>query len=333
MWFEKLFGFPETSYPETKAQFVVEGNRLRSLANGASFSIGEFSTPSLAELRARGRKLAARGNLRCTHEPIGDVLNLHARPDNHGALFQVASQFNCLEFAAPSVVPEDGVSRYAHDPTQGPACSLAAAAATVYRNYFVPVGPSEGQTRENQIDNLAGVAKELGPPGRFWQVRNGYTTATADQLQALAEELTLHDRDELLCALRIGLQRQVGVTFARRYEPPAVPVEPIVSQAFCSAISCGYTSVALALWEPLASLVLDATYEATLWAAAIDAAEGTGSGKVWLTFIGGGVFRNKDEWIATAIRRALNRLSDFDLDLRIAHYREIDLGMRAAIDS
>jgi hypothetical protein len=305
VWFDKLFGFPEGSYSETKAQFVVEENRLRSLANGASYSIGEFSRPSLAELRARGRTLAARGKLRCTHVPIGDVLNLHALPDNQGALFQVASQFNCLEFAAPSVVPEDGVSRYAHDPTQGPACSLAAAAATVYRNYFVPVGASEGQTRDNQIDNLAGVA----------------------------EELTRHDRDELLCALRIGLQRQVGVTFARRYEPPAVPVEPLVSQAFCSAISCGYTSIALDLWEPLATLVLDATYEATLWAAAIDSALGTGSGKVWLTFIGGGVFRNKNEWIASAIHRALSRLSDFDLDVRIAHYRQINQGMRAAIDS
>ena len=331
MWFENLFGFRETSYSETKARFVVEGNRLRSLANGASFAIGEFSTPSLAELRARGQALAEPGRLRCTHESIGDVLELHARPENQGALFQVASQFNCLEFAAPDVLPEDGVSRYAHDRTQGPACSLAAAAATVYRNYFATVNDGEGQTRENQIDNLAGVAEALGTPGRFWQVKNGYTQATPEQLQALAEELPLHDREELLGALRIGLQRQVGVTFARRFEPPAGAEEPLVSQAFCSAISCNYSNVPLELWEPLATLVLDACYEATLWAAVIDAAEGRGSGKVWLTFIGGGVFGNKDSWIAGAIRRALTRLGNIDLDLRIAHYRTIDPRMRAAI--
>jgi len=37
------------------------------------------------------------------------------------APFQVASQFNLLEMTGPSVTPEHGVARYAHDPTQGPA--------------------------------------------------------------------------------------------------------------------------------------------------------------------------------------------------------------------
>jgi hypothetical protein len=34
--------------------------------------------------------------------------------------------------------PEDGVTVYAADPTQGPACALACAAGSVYRNYFCP---------------------------------------------------------------------------------------------------------------------------------------------------------------------------------------------------
>ena len=34
--------------------------------------------------------------------------------------------------------PEDGVTLYAADPTQGPACALACAAGSVYRNYFCP---------------------------------------------------------------------------------------------------------------------------------------------------------------------------------------------------
>jgi hypothetical protein len=34
--------------------------------------------------------------------------------------------------------PEDGVTMYAADPTQGPACALACAAGSVYRNYFCP---------------------------------------------------------------------------------------------------------------------------------------------------------------------------------------------------
>jgi hypothetical protein len=35
-------------------------------------------------------------------------------------------------------VPEHGVTVYAGDPTQGPACALACAAGSVYRNYFCP---------------------------------------------------------------------------------------------------------------------------------------------------------------------------------------------------
>ena len=38
------------------------------------------------------------------------------------------------------MTPEDGVTRYKDDPTQGPACAIAAGAATIYRNYFVPIG-------------------------------------------------------------------------------------------------------------------------------------------------------------------------------------------------
>ena len=38
-------------------------------------------------------------------------------------MFQAASQFNCLEFAGPEELPEDGVTQYDDDPTQGPACA------------------------------------------------------------------------------------------------------------------------------------------------------------------------------------------------------------------
>jgi hypothetical protein len=49
---------------------------------------------------------------------------MHRLPENAGALFQVASQFNLLEMVSPSVTPEDGVTRYQDDHTQGPACAI-----------------------------------------------------------------------------------------------------------------------------------------------------------------------------------------------------------------
>ena len=61
-------------------------------------------------------------------------------PENVGALFQVTSQFNLLEMVGPTIAPEHGVTRY----------KIAASAATIYRNYFVPVDGSD-QTTERQL--------------------------------------------------------------------------------------------------------------------------------------------------------------------------------------
>jgi len=332
IWFEELFGFRESSYEETKRHFIVEGQRLRSLANGRSFAIGEFATPSLADLRTQGHAVARRGTIQVTHEVIGDVLELHALPENRGALFQVASGLNCLEFPSPSTTPEHGVSGYAHDPTQGPACSLAAAAAAIYRNYFVQLNDTEGQTRDNQIDNLEDLAAAVGRPDEFWSVRNGYTFSTSAQLAALRDKLKKHDRERLRAEVRIGLQYDVGVTFIDRFTQPEPGREPIVSHALCSAVSCAYTPLSNSEWEPLARLVLDASYEATLWAAAVNATRPSGSHSVWLTLLGGGAFGNDPMWIAAAIGRALRELAEVDLDVHIAHYRKRDPELESMID-
>ena len=81
------------------------------------------------------------------HDLAGDARELHARPEFAAASFQVASQFKLLEIVGPGITPEDGVTRYSGDRTQGPACASAAGARTIYRNYFVPVGGCLGQTR------------------------------------------------------------------------------------------------------------------------------------------------------------------------------------------
>lgn len=81
---------------------------------------------------------------------------------------------------------------------------------------------------------------------------------------------------------------------------------------YCSAMSCGYSGVDNKLWEPLATLVLEASYEATLLAALCSHINKTTADKaqqkphkVFLTFLGGGVFRNEATWIAHSIGRAL----------------------------
>ena len=42
-WFERLTGFRETDYDDTRAKLRVEGTRLRSLVNGKDYGIGELN--------------------------------------------------------------------------------------------------------------------------------------------------------------------------------------------------------------------------------------------------------------------------------------------------
>jgi hypothetical protein len=161
-WFERLTGFSETNYPETRAKLTVEGSQLRSRINGKSYGIGELELVSLQALRERVNSTGGPlGRLKVS-VVTGDVWQMHQAPGNAGALFQVASQFNLLEMTGPRVTPEDGVTRYKDDPTQGPACAIAAGAATIYRNYFAPVGGGFGQTRDRQFDGLADLGEALG---------------------------------------------------------------------------------------------------------------------------------------------------------------------------
>jgi hypothetical protein len=148
-WFEELFGFSERSYNETKKNLEVVGATLRSRINQRSYAIGELTTPSLRELRDEAATAldGLRGGLKVSNIS-GDVRDMHRNPAHHDALFQVASQFNLLEMVGPDITPEEGVTRYVNDRTQGPACAIAAGAATVYRNYFVPVAGQVGQTRD-----------------------------------------------------------------------------------------------------------------------------------------------------------------------------------------
>jgi hypothetical protein len=201
------------------------------------------------------------------------------------------------------------VTRYSSDHTQGPACAIAAGAATIYRNYFAPVDGESGQTRNCQIDALAGIGAALSaklgcPVADLWTMRNGYALCTEAGLDAITRQLAEgadEVRDQLRGQLAIGLHLHVQVTDVldgpRRH----------VSQAFCSALPVAYSSVRPSGWEAFARLVLEATYEATLLAA-VEQANGGGSNIVLLTRVGGGAFGNDDDWIHDAIVRALGIL-------------------------
>ena len=329
-WFEKLIGFVEGDYAETQSKLRVEGDELVSTVNGNRYGIGQLTLPMLGELRARVNP--ARGQRSSLSTVVGDVRALHADPAFAGALFQVASQFNLLEMVSERVTPERGVTGYAHDFTQGPACAMAAGAGTIYRNYLVPVGDGIGQTSQRQLDALAGVGVALSeitglPVDTLWRMQNGYALCTDEGLAAIARLLDGVPEDvidELRESLAIGLHSNVQVT-------DVVGERRLVSQAYCSALPVGYSHLSRSDWELFARLVLEASYEAVMLAA-VEQAAGGGSNKLLLTRIGGGVFRNGDDWIDDAIDRALGIVSDAGLDVAIVCHGGVSRGVQALVD-
>lgn len=356
-WFEKIFGFREELETESKGAFErvqaafdydPDARTLRSRHNGAVFATGTFSTPSVGELRKAAQDALygeGIGSVSVDHVAVGDILEEHARHPH--ALFQAASQLNCLEMASRSVTPEDGITGYQFDFTQGPACAMACAAGTLFRNYFVNVGALSiprssdgllGQRADRQVNTLDGVEAAVRTKERgLWSVRNGYLCPAPSKVDQLSEVIGAGShRDDLLALLKIGLHADVGVTFARGaslYEPPARPVT--VSQAYCSAMPIGYKDGAGV--HPLARLLLDGVYEATLWAAVLNAAR-TGCPDVFLTFVGGGVWGNDIAWIADAIGRAIAlvkahvRGHAVALHVHICHFRKVDARTSALVD-
>ena len=321
-WFEDLTGFEERNRANVLANLSLDGDRLVSRANDRSFQVGELELASLRELRKRAASSGVAPGALKLSVVQGDVQKLHADEAYRGALFQVASQFNMLEMIGSSVTPDDGVTRYQNDPTQGPACAIAAGAATIYRNYFAPVNGETGQTASRQLDGLADLGEVLADAvgmsaPELWTMRNGYAFCGASGLKAISSHLRSAGPDRIDAvrrALRIGLHRDVEVTNFR-HDPPM-----IVSQVFCSALPVAYSNVPSAEWPPFAKLVLEAAYEATLWAAVLNAHRGP-SNVVLLTLLGGGAFGNEEDWIFAAMRRALELASNMPLDVRIVSYR------------
>jgi hypothetical protein len=209
------------------------------------------------------------------------------------------------------------VGIYENDATQGPACAIAAGAGTIFRNYFAEVDGKTGQSATHQIDCLRDLGLQLGNADHsLWRMRNGYALATKEGLRQIANHLQSCDEtalDRLRQTLRIGVHWNTQVTLRDS--------QHTVTQAFCSALPVAYTRHPDSLWQPFARLVLEASYEAALGAAILNANQ-TGNRAVYLTLLGGGAFGNPLDWITDSLERALRIYADAELDVAVVSYRD-----------
>mmetsp|Transcript_51077 Transcript_51077/g.150608 ORF Transcript_51077/g.150608 Transcript_51077/m.150608 type:complete len:346 (+) Transcript_51077:158-1195(+) len=322
-WFQDLFGFEERPYKETRDLFEFGDDVLKSKANGASFHVGPFEVASVAELRRRAAEGGAAlgecdlGGLSFKNV-VGDARGLHGAAANAGAVFQVASQFNCLEMVEPGVRPEDGVTRYYSDATQGPACAISCAAATVFRNYFVN---GSGQGRGCQVDCLAPVGELVGNAKEgYWRMSNGYCMPSGPGSIARLSGLLKADAG---LAEGVSSALQVGV----HWDTEVGDKNHRVCQVFSSALPVSYAkSTRSEDWQPFAQAVLDGTFSATLAAAAVLAAQRRERVKVYLTMVGGGAFGNRTMWIIAALRAALREFEAAPLDVMMVSFMALPRG-------
>ena len=216
---------------------------------------------------------------------------------------------------SPYITPEKGVDIYERDYTQGPACAIACGAGTIYRNYFAPVNGEQGQSNYNQIDCLELIGKELNNEELLlWKMSNGYALLSHDGLLNINTQIhkkSQEQREQLKENLKIGIQWKTEVTLANSTQ--------IVSQIYCSALPVSYSQIKSSHWEIFSKVILEATYEATLYAALINLDQ-TGCNKVFLTLVGGGAFGNEIDWIMDALRTSLLKFKDMPLDINIVSY-------------
>ena len=323
MWFEKLMGFEEVSPENVRSNIELVGENLISKPSGRPFQFGSLEIPTLNQLRESSQKWpSVNGSLK-VFEKIGNVQDLHVELSNQHALFQAASQFNLLEMIGPHITPEQGIDRYEKDYTQGPACAIACGAGTIYRNYFVPVNGQIGQSSSNQIDCLDLIGDELDNDDLLlWKMRNGYAMPNLEGLLTINRKLSGYDRDQreyLKGLLKVGIQWNTEVTLS--------PNKNRVSQVYCSALPVAYSSIEVIYWENFARVILEASYEATLWAGLINYQK-TGCPKVFLTLVGGGAFGNEERWILESLFATLDRFRSAPLEVAIVSYREPNSGLK-----
>jgi hypothetical protein len=312
------------------SSFAFDDSGLATLsAAGGSWQAGRFETPTIGELlrRARERRQGATTAPEARlwvfdgASPATDIGSLQATAEA-GSLFQVASQFNCLESPGPFVTH---VSDYFNDLTQGPRASISAFPATLLRHYSAPGADGKRfvqKTGRPQIDLLAEVLGSGKSP-----VRDGYLVDPGRMGgEAFAAALEAgFDR------VRVGVHHDAQVVLGYNWDGAVVDSGTRrITQVFTSTVAGGGYGGASAFGAAFRSVcrqTLRAAYLGTLLAAV--ARERT---IVVLTLIGGGVFGNPIDLIWEAILGAFDEVRPLvsgRLDVVLNGYnlsRLIDLG-------
>jgi hypothetical protein len=278
-WFEELIGFPETEFGYTREEIPKKYHDL----------MGTFEQLSIAQLKAQidftnpnnpTNSVKLNVYYRDTYDSHTELfdtsgLQYNAKP---GTLFQVASNFNCLENASKKTNVFNGylITGQMTDTTQGPSASAGAAFGAILRLIKHKAEPINLLT-DTPIKQNNGKVE--------------YNNERKLDISTINPE-----------HIRVGLHRNVTACFVRDGINFAFNAKgPKINQVFTSTCICDNNTP-----NQLSRILLEAAYDATYLCAII-----TKAPEVVLTMIGGGVFNNNHGVIIDAIMRAHNKYAPY----------------------
>ena len=360
-WFNNVFGFDENaanfatthkdSFHVKKNPKPAENEHILMTVKTKEIDVGVFRYRSVEELlKDATDNPSARSvfgfdsttNLKYL-TMTSPAHTVHMNPSYSGSIFQVASQFNALEMAGPELTPQNGITNYVNDHTQGPVCAMVCPFGTLYRNYFCmpdvtgkqpedksvngnpQTGTAAGGTdpENNQINTLT----ELMKTEEFKNLRfqNGYVFVNdKDQLTAINKYLSTPENFwKAMMAIKYVIQEDTPVV---NVAGDGKIMDHIVSQIYCSAYPVAYDplSVSREDYYLLSSMILHAVYYSTLAYAVTRITPDEPRKKVFLTRVGGGAFKNEDYIIDTAIYNAVRHFIAYPIDVYIVNYKMND---------
>ena len=313
-WFSKLFGFyenPEDVFSKFSVSLDEKGDSyITSKINNKTYCVGNFKIRDLQSFdrvkeRTGGKLNIIIGN--GTELVDADIITCETNPENNGATFQMASNFNCLDHMPGKRPPTGYLSDYPTHHEQGGPGTVACGPALVYRQYLIPMPTgSFGQLTED-IELLSRTPIK---------VNDGYA-------EKIPENFDYSD----LNLYQVGVHQNIDVTLGRAGRNGnyyKIITDQRIHQVFCSTIPFG--NVPDSEFElKVASYILNAEYKLTILSAienSIKYPDKKGSNKVFLCLLGAGNFENPISIITGAIADCKDLIIKSGLDVNLVCFNQ-----------
>ena len=207
-----------------------------------------------------------------------------------------------------------GITNYYLDLTQGPYSVLATGPSLLYRNYFLPVDDNHIGQLEKEINLLENCPIKI---------QHGYAKINYN------DELFLKNIDwDNLNLYQIGVHQNCQVTMTKNNLNKFkifFNSTQIVHHVFASTFNFNNDVIPTPFNIEISKKLLENEYKLTIlsaWENSLLFPNYIGSNKLFLTLLGGGVFRNPKEIIINSLIKSLDLIIKSGLDVYLINFNK-----------